>query len=190
MEQRGDGAEDLSGRLAEDVDGSFEEFVLTYQDRLYRFALRLCGSPHDAEEIAQDAFVRAYRALADYPSDRIRTMALRPWLYQICLNVFRNRVRRRKLDLVAIDGDLLANRQERPEQVAEAAERVRELANRLAALPEPYRAAVVLRHIEELSIAEIAAIVRQPEGTVKSNIHRGMQMLQRMVETERQEMIR
>lgn len=190
MEQAGGGEEDLAGRLAEDVDSSFERLVLTYQDRLYRFALRLSGSPQDAEEIAQDSFVRAYHALARYGPDRIRTMTLRPWLYQICLNVFRNRIRRRTLEVVTLDGGGPEGGQERPEQMAEAAERARELSDLLGTLPERYRTTVILRHIEGLSIAEIAAIVGQPEGTVKSNIHRGLASLREVARMEREEIMR
>src|SRR5258708_11089770 len=84
----------LSGLLAVDLDEHFEQVVRTYQDRLYSFALRLTGSRQDAEESTQDAFVRAYRALQHYPADRRRALRLRPWLYQITLNVVRNRVRR------------------------------------------------------------------------------------------------
>ena len=74
--------------------------VVAYQDRLFSFALRLTGRREDAEEVAQDAFVRAYRALGAYPAERIRTMALRAWLYQITLNVARNRFRGKKLKVV------------------------------------------------------------------------------------------
>ena len=77
----------LETDLARDLDGSFERLVLAYQDRLYAFALRFCGNREDAEEVAQDAFVRAYRALKTYPADRVRALALRAWLYRIALNV-------------------------------------------------------------------------------------------------------
>lgn len=190
MEQSTDGVDGLLARLAQNVDAAFEELVRAYEDRIYRFALRLSGSAEDAEEIAQDAFVRAYHALTAYGADRIEAMSLRPWLYQICLNVFRNRVRRRRLHLVTLDGDLPGGSQDRPEQMLEAVERVRELADLLLTLPERYRIAVILRHIEGLSIAEIAAIVHGKEGTVKSNIHRGMELLQRTANTERQEVTR
>lgn len=187
MEHPGEAADDLPMRLAEHLDATFEELVRSYQDRLYRFALRLSGSNEEAEEIAQDAFVRAYEALKGYEPERIQKIALRPWLYQICLNVFRNRVRRRRLHPIALDDERAEDREDLPDEVAEAAERVQDLARRLTALPERYRTAVVLRHIEELSIAEISTITRQPDGTVKSNIHRGMQLLQRAVRLERQE---
>ena len=74
-----------------------------YQDRLFSYALRLTARREDAEEVAQDAFVRAYRALATYPAERIRGLALRPWLYRITLNVARNRFRGKKLRTVSLD---------------------------------------------------------------------------------------
>jgi hypothetical protein len=61
----------LEGALARDLDGAFERLVLEYQDRLYSFAMRLSGNPADAEEIAQDAFVRASRAVTAYPPERL-----------------------------------------------------------------------------------------------------------------------
>ena len=77
--------EELRSRIADDLDGSFEGLVRAYQDRLFSFALRVTGNREDAEEVAQDAFVRAYRALATYPAERIRALALRAWLYQVTL---------------------------------------------------------------------------------------------------------
>src|SRR3979411_1838570 len=93
----------LSAYLAEDLDGHFEDFVRTYQDRIYAFALRLTGSRQDAEESTQDAFVRAHRALVGYAPERRRELHLRAWLYQIVLNVVRNRVRRHTLTVVGLD---------------------------------------------------------------------------------------
>ncbi len=83
--------------LAADLDGSFEALVLGHVDRCYSIALRILGNPHDAEEAAQDALVRAYRALAEYPPERILALRLRPWLTTIVVNVCRNRTRRRVL---------------------------------------------------------------------------------------------
>ncbi|MDQ2742209.1 MAG: RNA polymerase sigma factor [Chloroflexota bacterium] len=170
--------EQLSRAMADDLDGSFEQLVLTYQDRIFRFGFRLTGNPQDGEEIAQDAFVRAYQALAGYPSDRIRALALRAWLYQIALNVFRNRVRKRQVQQVSLDGAFPLEDQEKlPERIVEEAELCRELAALIATLPERYRAAVVLRHVEELSYTEMAKVLDQPVGTIKANVHRGLQRL-------------
>src|SRR5215204_5011396 len=82
---------------------AFESLVTAYQERIFRFALRYCGNREDAEETAQDAFVRAYRALQTYPPDRRRGLNLRAWLYTITLNVARNRVRRKRHRSVSID---------------------------------------------------------------------------------------
>src|SRR5215212_8727759 len=93
----------LIDALASDLDRSFEALVLAHQDRIYSIALRMLGDPRDAEEAAQDAFVRAYRALAGYDAARTRELRLRGWLTTILLNVCRNRVRRPGPALVAID---------------------------------------------------------------------------------------
>jgi RNA polymerase sigma-70 factor (ECF subfamily) len=175
----------LAAALAADLDSSFERLVLAYQDRLYAFALRLSNSPCDAEEIVQDALVQAYRALARWPAERVRALAPRPWLYQITLNVYRNRVRGRRLRVVPLDSvgndrlvsDVPADPRERPEALTEDAERSAELAALVAALPERYRVAVVLRYVAELSYAESAALLRQPVGTVKSHVQRGLLLL-------------
>jgi len=176
--------QDMSAVLAADLDGSFEQVVMAYQHRLYAFALRMAGSPQDAEEITQDAFVRAYRALTSYPASRIQTLALRPWLHQITVNVFRNRVRHRQLPLVPLDqgneeGDmeLEDDKEARPDTALERAELKASLDALVAALPERYRLAVVLRHIQGLGYAEMAVVLKQPIGTVKANVHRGVRML-------------
>jgi RNA polymerase sigma-70 factor (ECF subfamily) len=176
----------LTHGLATDLDGTFEALVRAYQDRLYAFGLRLTGSPRDAEEIAQDAFIRAYRALTRYPAERIETLKLRAWLFQVTVNVARNRARTRRLaevPLISEDGtlDRLAERADDaadgPEQQAERRDEQEQLATVVATLPERYRAAVVLRHIQGLSYQEIAAVLGQPAGTVKSNVHRGVAYL-------------
>jgi RNA polymerase sigma-70 factor (ECF subfamily) len=179
--------EQLVKCLAADLDASFDVLVLTYQTRLFGFALRLTGNPQDAEEIAQDAFVRAYRALQGYPCERVMLLALRPWLFRIALNVARNRARGRRLRLVRLaeqDGEprdeaatLLANAHDGPEAAAERAALAAQLAALVAALPPRYRAAVVLRHVEGLSYREVADVLGQPIGSAKANVHRGVQLL-------------
>lgn len=176
--------QDLPAALAANLDDCFERLVLTYQNRIYAFALRLSGSPQDAEEIAQDTFVRAYRALVGYSVERITHLALRPWLYQIALNVFRNRVRGHHLRVVPLDdlegGDArepVVAEQELPETIMERIEGERELGALVAALPERYRAAVVLRHVEGFNYAELGELLNQPVGTIKANVHRGTRLL-------------
>ncbi|MCC7369309.1 MAG: sigma-70 family RNA polymerase sigma factor [Chloroflexi bacterium] len=176
----------MTAALAADLDSSFETLVCAYQDRLYAFGLRLTGSTRDAEEIAQDALVRAYRALRRYPAERIAALRLRAWLFQVTVNVARNRARTRRpaeVPLVTEDGtmdvlaDHAADEADQPEQQAERRAAEDQLAEIVASLPERYRAAVVLRHVQGLSYGEIAAALGQPSGTVKSNVHRGVAYL-------------
>jgi RNA polymerase sigma-70 factor (ECF subfamily) len=180
--------------LAADLDGYFERLVGCYQDRLFAFALRISGNTQDAEEIAQDAFVRAYRALAGYSSEQVQTLALRAWLYQITLNVFRNRVRGRKLHLVPLDelgsggsSELSDDECKQPESRFEHSERERELGAVVSALPERYRVPVVLRHVAGFDYQEMAALLDQPVGTVKSNVHRGVSMLRKSLAMQERE---
>lgn len=184
----------MASKLAVDLDGSFEGLVLAYQGRLYGFAFNLCNDRRDAEEIAQDAFVRAYRALLSYPPERRSALALRPWLYQILLNVARNRRRRRQAPTVRLEADdteggtrfpqgaqlLSTDPRLNPEAVTERAETATALAAHVASLPTRYRAAVVLRCVEGFSYAEVAEVLGQPVGTVKSNVHRGTRELRAM----------
>lgn len=178
---------ELCAALASDLDAHFERLVLAYQGRLYAFAVRLAGNAQDGEEIAQDALVKAYRALQRFTPERWETLRLRAWLYQIALNTFRNRVRKKRLatlstDAEDADGNALAlpdDASQRPESLAEQAERLALLGAHVAALPARHREAVVLRYVEELDYAEIAAVLRQPLGTVKANVHRGLTALRR-----------
>ncbi|MDE3074856.1 MAG: RNA polymerase sigma factor [Chloroflexota bacterium] len=180
----------LTECLARSLEASFDRLVLTYRDRLYALALRLCGSPRDAEEIAQDAFIRAYRALAGYAPERIAALRLRAWLYTITLNVARNRRRTHAVVETELEGlgagrEPAADERDEPEAAAQCAELRRELAAALAALPIRYRPAVVLRHVMGLGYRELAAVLRQPAGTAKSNVHRGTNLLRQALKEDR-----
>lgn len=181
--------DELPGRLACELDTAFEALVRAYQHRLYGLALRLTNSPPEAEEIAQDAFVRAYRALAGYAPERIQALRLRPWLFQITLNVWRNRARRAPLVTVTLDDtapgaaiDVADTRAAQPDAIALQHEQRAILTQALAALPPRYRAPVALRHIEGLTYLEIGALLHQPAGTVKSNVHRGIRQLRTLLD--------
>ena len=160
----------------EGTDRVFERLVRDHQDRIYALGFALTGNRHDAEDVAQDTFVRAYRALATYPPERIRELKQRAWLHRIAVNVVRNRVRGVRPRLVELNGSEPDPRTGPEEDVLRKAE-MDEFAARVACLPARYREAVVLRHVQELSYAEMADALGQPVGTVKSNVHRGLQML-------------
>jgi len=167
----------------------FDRIVDEFQRRLYGFALRMTGNREDAEEIVQDAFVRAFRALGKMNSEQRAELRLQPWLYTITLNVTRNRLRSKRPTNVALDAladpDALLNAtQEGPEQPEHVVERGTDLALVEAALlqlPMHLRAAATLRFIEGRSHPEIAEILNQPIGTVKSHVHRAVRILRRIL---------
>lgn len=191
----GSGDTALLVALAADLDRSFEDLVLAHQDRLFTIALRMLGDPRDAEEAAQDALVRAYRALGTYEPARIRELRLRGWLATIVLNLCRSRAGRRtahgapptSLDEASASiGQEVADRLERgPLPVVERRDERSDWARRLAALPVGQRAAVILRHVDGLSYPEMALALDRPEGTVKAQVHRGLALLRSMLEAER-----
>lgn len=188
----------LAERLAADLDGAFETLVRCHADRLFTIALRLTGDPHDAEEVAQDVFVRAYRAIDAYDAIRVRELRLRPWLTAIAVNLARNR-RRRIADrhpaaalsrVVGAPAEPAAPVAVGPEALATAAIERDRWGRLLAELPERYRVAVVLRHVDDLSYAEMAETLGRPEGTLKAQVHRGLALLRAAWEAaEREEAI-
>jgi RNA polymerase sigma-70 factor (ECF subfamily) len=178
--------------LATDLDRHFKQLVLAYQHRLYTFALRQVGSSQDAEEIVQEAFIRAYYALGDYPRELVQALRHQPWLFKITLNIYYSRVRTARLQQVPLDIsdeskhlEIENDRQEQPEVVLEDSERAHELETLVCTLPQQYREAINLYYFEDLSYREIAELLNQPIGTVKSNLHRGTQLLRKTLETQK-----
>ena len=160
----------------ESTERVFERMVHEHQDRIYALGFALTGNRQDAEEVAQDTFLRAYRALVTYPPDRVRDLKQKAWLHRIALNVFRNRVRGARPRLVELNGSE-PDHSSGPEENTLRRIEMDELACRVAALPPRYRDALVLRHVQELSYAEAADALGQPVGTVKANVHRGLKLL-------------
>jgi RNA polymerase sigma-70 factor (ECF subfamily) len=160
----------------EGTERVFERLVRDHQDRIFALSLALTGNRHDAEEVAQDTFLRAYRALLEYSPDRVRELKQRAWLHRIAVNVFRNRVRGVKPRLVELNGRE-PDRGIGPEEDVVRRAEMDELAARVACLPARFREAVVLRHVQDLSYAEVAEALGQPVGTVKANVHRGLKIL-------------
>lgn len=168
--------DELCRRLASDLDGSFPDVVAALQTPLYSGLRRLHGDA--AEDLTQETFIRAYRALQAYEPDRIRNLRLSGWMWAIALNLGRNHVRDRARRPIPVP---LEDRHgvDDPEPVDGAA-----WDRRLAALPAAQRRAVVLRHVVGLSYQEIATALGRPEGTVKADVHRGLARLRRIIEEE------
>ena len=164
--------------LARDCDGAFERFVLAYQDRIFAFCVGLSKDRDSAQELAQDTFVRAHAALKRYDAPRIRALSLRAWLYRIALNAAKN-ARRKRVE--ALDIENAAHVPSRADTAVENEQRelARTVRAAVARLPAHLRAAVILRHLDDLPYPEISAITGHPEGTIKSHVHRGLAMLRK-----------
>jgi RNA polymerase sigma factor (sigma-70 family) len=166
-------------RLAADLDAAFPGFLAHHQDLVYGIALRSTKRPADAEDLAQEAFTRAYKALQDYPPARIRELRPKGWLAAIVRNLGRNRARLAApamADLTVV-AEVRADEGPGPEGVAERRESEVAWRLRLEALPARYRRAVELRHVSGLSYPELAQALERPLGTVKSDVHRGVRLL-------------
>jgi RNA polymerase sigma-70 factor (ECF subfamily) len=174
----------LCARLADDLEGAFPEFVIDHQQLVFGVAARVVGHSN-AEDVAQEVFVRAYRALKRYPDERVLEMRLRPWLARMTLNLARNALRGRRHDVDVEDvAESEAAREDGPVQIAQRGEEQRMWARLLAGLPDRYRLAVALRHVDDLSYAEIAETLGKPLGSVKSDVHRGIALLRAAYDAE------
>lgn len=176
----------LAARLAADLEGAFEELVIAHQDRLYALLLGMTGDGGQAEDLAQETFWKAYRALRRYPRPRVEALRVGPWLRRIALNTLRNTVRGGRRQVAVADPPQEADpRPDRdPEVLTLRRDEQERLLRALARLSAPARAAILLRHGEDLPVEEVAAILGLPEGTVKSHVHRGLPRLRRALEEE------
>ncbi len=160
---------------------AFEELVMTYQHRVFGVALRMLGSRAEAEEVAQEAFVRAHRALAEFRGDA----KLSTWLYAITSRLCLNRLAsgERRLTRQGEDALLrLSDAGPRPDTALERRELETALGRAIAELPEDRRIVVVLRDIEGLSYEEIAQVLELELGTVRSRLHRARADLKEKLE--------
>lgn len=159
-----------AGLLAEAHAGSlaaFDQLMRLHEKQVLGTALRLLGNPEDAQDAAQETFLRLYRNLSKLPD----MQEIRSWLYRVTVNIchdaHRGRKRRRWEPL---SGPEPASAAPDPEAVWDAAERGRLLEQALTTLPEKERAAVVLRDVEGLTTREVAEILGSSEVTVRSQI--------------------
>ena len=175
----------LPQRLAGDLDAAFPDVVRVLQDGVYSGALQLTRNHHDAEDVAQETFVRAYRSLTAYDPERIRSLRLRPWVWTIALNLCRNRARSAMRRPEAPLGEFHPEATSDPEIEATDAAHLATWRSRLALLTEPQRTAVVLHHVVDLSYREIAVATGRAEATVRSDTHRGLARLRALLEENR-----
>jgi RNA polymerase sigma-70 factor (ECF subfamily) len=156
----------------------FEELVRQHYQQAYTIAYRLSGSHADAEDLTQEALIRAYQSFDRYQ----RHLPFANWLYRIMVNLHIDELRRRPRARVE-SMDALPGGLEIPDWSSDPAERLlsRELDERLqvalAGLTHEFRAAVLLCDVQGFSYEEIAEIMRCSIGTVRSRVHRGRKQL-------------
>ncbi len=167
---------------------AFDEMVTRYWDRIYSMVHQLLRNPQDAEEVTQDAFIRAHRGLANFRGES----AFSTWLYQIATNLARNRYwywwRRKRDQTVSIDSPVSANNEmtlseiipaevETPDDITVTAEFVSRIGAGMEKLSPKHREILVLRNVKNLSYEEISSILSISVGTVKSRIARARESL-------------
>ena len=171
--------DDMANSLATDLDATFPVVVEQTGGMLFWGLRRMCGDHQEAEDLTQETFIRAYRALEDYEPERIRTIDLRPWLWTIAMNLGRNHLRDRSRRPTFVE--MTETGRDDPEPADSAA-----WDRRLAKLSRNQRNAVVLRHVVGMPIADISEATGRPEGTIKADVHRGLTRLRRAMEEEEQ----
>jgi RNA polymerase sigma-70 factor (ECF subfamily) len=174
--------------VASRARAAFEAEALASIDSLYRTALRLTRVPADADDLVQDTYLKAFRAVDTFEPGT----NLRAWLFTILHNTARNRARDRARAAVVVDSDAvdqaadgagmgsagaISSPAPNPETLLLRETLTPELQGAIDALPEAFREAVWLRDVEEFSYAEIAEMLGVPAGTVMSRISRGRRLL-------------
>ncbi len=165
--------------------GAFRELVERYKKKIYYLSLDLTGNHHDAEDLSQEVFIKAYRSLKKFRGDA----KFNSWLYRITVNTCISQRRKKSVSAMTLQEDFDGNSDQQyfaketsflnPEQSAEAGLMQQHIDNALQQLTRRERSIFVLRHYNDLSLKEIAQILKITEGTVKSMLFRGIQKLQK-----------
>lgn len=176
---------ELVRRVQRGERGAFDLLVLKYQHKVVKLVARLLRDPAEAEDVAQEAFVKAYRAIGSFRGDS----AFYTWLYRIAVNTARNTMASRQRRPLDYEADLSESEQsavesrmrhgDTPEAVALSDEIHRTVNDAIGALPEDLRTAILLREVEGLSYEEIAEAMDCPVGTVRSRIFRAREAIDR-----------
>src|SRR4051794_8500131 len=166
---------------------AFGEIVEIYKDKVFQLAFRMLGNRHEAEDIAQEAFIRAYINIESFNIN----LKFSTWLYRIGTNLCIDRIRKKKPDYY-LDAEVsgtegldmysqIAADEQLPEDAVEQMELQDRIQYEISRLPDKYRSVIVLKYIEELSLQEISEILDMPLGTVKTRIHRGREALRKQL---------
>lgn len=159
---------------------AFEKLVETHALYVYNLALRIIQNAREAEDISQETFLRVWKALPGFRLDA----NFRTWLYRIVVNLCYDRLPKLRKEMSSLEPDVILDLPAsgyQPEAELLASEMQAILQTAFEQLPIKYRLLLSLRHLQELSYEEIAAVTHLPLGTVKTGIHRGRQILKEMI---------
>ena len=175
--------EELARAAAKGNTLAFEELVRLHEKKVYALALRMCGNSEDAADVAQEAFLSAWRGLPSFRGEA----GFSTWLYRLTSNAAIDQLRkgkRQREEASLDDGDLpldVPDRQPGPQEAAESAELQRAVADGLRELSEDHRQILLLREYQGLSYDEIAQALEVDLGTVKSRISRARRALRKIL---------
>jgi len=177
--------------LAGDQD-AYEDIVLMYQERVYFVCYKILYNAQEAEDAAQEAFLRAYMNLEKFDQSR----KFSTWIFRIATNLCIDKLRKKKPDY-SLDANIpgtegmnmyatMESEERLPDEKVASMELGEQIQYALQQLPDTYRPAVVLRYMEERSLKEISDILNLPLNTVKSRVYRGRELLrEQLMELER-----
>lgn len=173
----------LIERALSDDQQAYTEIVNRYRKQIYHFIYRMVKDDAQAEDLTQETFIKAFRALASFNSN----YAFTTWLYKIASNNCIDHFRKKRLSTYSLDtpmkskdGELkrdFADSDQGPESEMISKEKKTQIETAIESLPEKYRKAILLRHTKDKSYEEIAEILNVPLGTVKVRIFRAREML-------------
>ena len=165
-------AADVARVLAGDVS-AFEGIVRRWQHPLVNLAYRFCRDRGRAEDMAQEAFLRAYRSLVSWRRDAVFST----WLFALATNLYRSEIRRLPPLTAPLDEGVAVLDRHAVEPIVDEERRDRVIRNAVLALPAKYRDVLTLFYFHEMDIATAAASLGVPEGTVKARLSRGRDIL-------------
>ncbi len=162
---------------------AYTELMRRYQKRVYWVARRIVGSHDDADDVAQETFVKAYLALGDFRGDS----SFFTWLYRIAVNLALNVVRRHQMMNYLRDSPIISSllpARDNPHSDLEAKELESRLNLAVAQLPEKQRAVFVMRYFDEMSYEEISQVLKTSVGGLKANYFHALKKVQEFLKDE------
>lgn len=172
----------MAVRGGPDAQAAYGELVRRHQTAVFNVCYRLLGQRGDAEDAAQEAFIRAFDRLGQFDTAR----PFGPWIRRVAANHCLNRLAARRPESVALDEERDRAPELGPEAAQEQAEQHRRLRAALVSLPPHYRAVIELRHFQDLSYDEIASALHLPLSDVKSHLFRARKLLAEKLQGQRQ----